>query len=44
MQYACIDIGGTAIKYAMMTESGRILDQGKLPTRVAEDGCRDIPR
>ena len=44
MQYACIDIGGTAIKYAMMTETGRILDQGKVPTRVAEDGSRDIPR
>lgn len=44
MQYACIDIGGTAIKYAMMTEGGKILTQGQVPTRVAEDGSGDIPR
>jgi len=44
MQYACIDIGGTAIKYAMMTESGQIISQGKILTKVAEDGSGDIPR
>ena len=30
MQYACIDIGGTAIKYAMLTETGQILTQGQV--------------
>lgn len=44
MQYACIDIGGTAIKYAMMTETGQILTQGQVPTRIAADGSKDIPR
>lgn len=44
MQYACIDIGGTAIKYAMLTESGRILTQGQQLTNVARDGSGDIPR
>ena len=44
MQYACIDIGGTAIKYATMTETGQILTQGQVLTRVKEDGSGDIPR
>lgn len=44
MQYACIDIGGTSIKYAMMTEDGQILTQGQVLTRVEEDGSGDIPR
>ena len=44
MQYACVDIGGTAIKYAMMTESGQILAQGQVPTKIAEDGSEEIPR
>ncbi len=44
MQYACIDIGGTAIKYAMMTEHGQILTQGKILTNIAKDGSGDIPR
>ncbi len=44
MKYACIDIGGTAMKYAMMTESGRILTKGQVLTKVEEDGSRAIPR
>lgn len=44
MQYACIDIGGTAIKYAMLTEAGQILTQGQVLTRVEADGSGDIPR
>lgn len=44
MQYACIDIGGTSIKYAMMTDAGQILTQGQVLTRVEEDGSGDIPR
>ena len=44
MQYACIDIGGTAIKYAMMTEEGKILTKGQILTRMAKDGSGDIPR
>ena len=44
MQYACIDIGGTAIKYAMMTEEGKILTKGQILTQMAKDGSGDIPR
>ncbi|MBE6093547.1 MAG: ROK family protein [Selenomonas ruminantium] len=44
MQYACIDIGGTAIKYAMMTEDGQILTKGQVLTQIAKDGSSDIPR
>lgn len=44
MQYACIDIGGTAIKYAMMTENGQILTKGQVLTNVEVDGSADIPR
>ena len=44
MQYACIDIGGTAIKYAMMTEEGKILTKGQILTQMAKDGSSDIPR
>lgn len=44
MQYACIDIGGTAIKYAMMTETARILTKGQVLTRIEADGSEAIPR
>lgn len=44
MQYACIDIGGTSIKYAMMTAAGQILTQGQVLTRVEEDGSSGIPQ
>ncbi len=43
-QYACIDIGGTAIKYAMLTETGQILTNGQMLTNVEADGSGDIPR
>ena len=43
-QYACIDIGGTAIKYAMLTEEGQIITQGQRPTNIDTDGSGDIPR
>lgn len=42
--YVCVDIGGTTIKYAMLTESGHIITQGQVLTKVAEDGSGDIPR
>lgn len=44
MQYVCIDIGGTSIKYAMLAETGQILIQDQIPTKVEVDGSRDIPR
>lgn len=44
MKYACIDIGGTSIKYAMLTEHGQILMQDQIPTNVEKDGSGDIPR
>ena len=39
MQYACVDIGGTAIKYAMMTEDGKILGN---VTDVLQPGSNDV--
>lgn len=44
MQYACVDIGGTAIKYAMMKETGQILTQGQILNQIERDGSEDIPR
>ena len=44
MQYACIDIGGTSIKYAMMTETGQILTQGQVLTKIDVDGSGCIPQ
>lgn len=43
MRYACIDIGGTFIKYAMMTKEGQVLTQGQMLTNIAEDGMVVIP-
>lgn len=43
MKYACIDIGGTAIKYAMMTGEGQILTKGQVLTKVETDGSSAIP-
>ena len=43
MQYVCVDIGGTFIKYAMMTEDGRVLTQGKRLTGIVEDGIVTVP-
>ena len=31
-KYLVIDAGGTAVKYALMNESARILERGKFPT------------
>lgn len=33
-KYVSIDVGGTAIKYALMNESGQILEKGETPTSV----------
>ena len=43
MQYVCIDIGGTFIKYAMLMGNGHLLTQGKVRTRAKEDGMELIP-
>ena len=32
-KYLVIDAGGTAVKYALMNESAKILERGKFPTR-----------
>lgn len=37
-KYVCIDIGGTAIKYGMIDEDGRILVRGKMPTEAQKGG------
>ena len=31
-KYLVIDAGGTAVKYALMNESAKILERGKFPT------------
>lgn len=33
MKYLCIDIGGTAIKHAVLDEEGRFLEKGESPTQ-----------
>lgn len=45
-KYLVIDAGGTAVKYALMNESAKILERGKFPTpgyvdHTLEDFCRD---
>lgn len=37
-QIACVDIGGTIIKYGVAESSGRLLEQEKLDNPVAESG------
>lgn len=37
MNYICIDIGGTSIKYGVLNKSGEIFLDGTLPTRVTEN-------
>lgn len=32
MSYVCFDVGGTAVKHALVTESGKILQQDDFPT------------
>lgn len=36
MNYICIDIGGTSIKYGVLDKNGVIFLEGKIPTRVTE--------
>src|SRR5699024_2724649 len=42
--YLCFDIGGTNIKYGVLTETGKFIYQSKLPTRrdPVEDFIGDI--
>lgn len=39
---AVIDIGGTAIKYGLMTPEGTLKQQGSMPTKAREDGADGI--
>ncbi|MET3558477.1 putative NBD/HSP70 family sugar kinase [Streptococcus rupicaprae] len=39
--YLSIDVGGTLIKYALMTEAGQLVEQGTRPTPAAEFGEPD---
>lgn len=41
-RFACIDVGGTAIKYGLLEEDGNILFKGEVPTG-AEKGGSAIP-
>lgn len=38
MIYSCIDIGGTAIKFGLIDETGRFHKKGSLPTEAATGG------
>lgn len=35
-KFAAIDVGGTAIKYALISESAEILEHGEVPTDVKD--------
>ncbi len=35
-RYVCIDIGGTAVKYGLADEQGKLLDKGSMETRAQE--------
>lgn len=37
--YACIDIGGTAIKFGMMKENGEIITNGQMDTEAQKGGA-----
>lgn len=37
-KYVSIDIGGTAIKYGVISENGEILEKSKMPTEAARGG------
>ncbi|GAA4827066.1 ROK family protein [Algivirga pacifica] len=37
--FAAIDIGGTAIKYGVVTQEGKVLCQKKIPTEAYHGGC-----
>ena len=36
MYYICVDIGGTSIKYGVLSETGEIFIDGTVPTKVTE--------
>ena len=36
MNYAVVDVGGTFIKYAVMTAEGEFLQKGKIPTETQD--------
>ena len=38
-QYICLDIGGTYLKYGILTSGGRFLVKGKVPTHAERGGC-----
>ncbi len=42
-KYACIDIGGTAIKYGLADVQGNLEYQGSLPTELEEYGAAVLP-
>lgn len=37
MNYICLDIGGTSIKYGLLNVEGEILISGSIPTRIIKD-------
>ena len=37
-KYVSIDIGGTAIKYGLLNETGEIIRRGKMPTEAYKGG------
>ncbi|MCI8852123.1 MAG: ROK family protein [Lachnospiraceae bacterium] len=43
-KYVCIDIGGTAIKYGLIEEDGRILKRSETPTKAWEGGPAILER
>lgn len=38
-QYICLDIGGTYLKYGILTSGGRFLVKGKVPTHAEQGGA-----
>ena len=38
MIYSCFDIGGTAIKFSLIDETGRFRKKGSLPTEAQTEG------
>ena len=36
MYYICVDIGGTSIKYGVLSEKGEIFIDGTISTKVTE--------
>ena len=44
MQYVCIDIGGTAVKYGLADEQGAFIAKGQTATEVQTKGALQIIR